>query len=272
MRTIVKPVRRHYFLRLFFPGKFLLGAADLLQFPIGAIAHGNLFTWHEENLPDRHIMGCGDPLSGLKDVAELGFVGVLIRLDPNNQHRSNRPIDQVEDRSVDRVPPLRRPEICRSAQRNRPRRCAEIFRNDKCAHQAQSIIAVHRSFPAQNRNVFLDHSNGAHWQYDRDGEERFESASWCPQRIVKLVTSLSLELDMKRFFLRERRIDKISKSAASLQDRAVTRVLRQERPQTLAMRFHADTRTNRVVEKPYFHSRIVGHELKFQGKYVVAGF
>ena len=65
---------------------------------------------------------------------------------------------------------------------------------------------------------------------------------------------------MKRFFLRERSIDQESKSAACLQHGAVARVLRQERPLTLATRFHTDTGTNRVVEKPYFHGRIVGHE------------
>jgi len=37
-------------------------------------------------------------------------------------------------------------------------------------------------------------------------------------------------------------------------------MLRQERPLTLATRFHTDSGTNRVVEKPYFHGRIVGHE------------
>ena len=78
-----------------------------------------------------------------------------------------------------------------------------------------------------------------------------------------MIAPLSLELDMKQFFLRERRIDEKSKSAAGLQDGAVARVLRQERALTLAMRFHAYTRTNRVVEKPYFHSRIVGYALKF---------
>src|SRR5262249_15770265 len=75
-----------------------------------------------------------------------------------------------------------------------------------------------------------------------------------------LITSLSLELDMKGFLLRQRRVDEKSKSAAGFQNGAVACVLWQERPQGLAMRFHADTGTNRVVEKAYFHPRIVGRQ------------
>src|SRR6185369_10013405 len=102
--------------------------------------------------------------------------------------------------------------------------------------------------------IFLDHSDSARGKNDHDREQRFEIPSLCFQGIKKLVASLALKFDVERFFFGERRIDKKTESAAGLKNRAVPRVLRQKRPRALPMWFHADARTNRVVEKLYFHA------------------
>jgi hypothetical protein len=67
---------------------------------------------------------------------------------------------------------------------------------------------------------------------------------------------------VKGFLLREWRIDEESKGTAGLQNWTVPRVLRQEWSQPLTMRLHAHSGAKRVIEKPYFHSRIVGHEIR----------
>src|ERR1700730_10989766 len=74
----------------FLAREFLAGPADRRQLLLAAIAQADFFTWHEDNLSDRHAVDSGNPLSLLQDGAELWFVRVPIRLDPDDQHRSHR--------------------------------------------------------------------------------------------------------------------------------------------------------------------------------------
>src|SRR5581483_3311482 len=75
------------------------------------------------------------------------------------------------------------------------------------------------------------------------------------EEVRELILALAEKLEMERLVRFERRVDEIAERAAGLEHRAVPRVLRQERPVTLAPRLQADAGPPRIGIQPHFHVR-----------------
>src|SRR4029077_46495 len=76
--------------------EFLLRLLDRGQFFRRAVAQRNVFARNKAHLADGDIVRAVDPLPRLQDVPEFAFMSVPIRLDPDDHHGRNRPLDHVE--------------------------------------------------------------------------------------------------------------------------------------------------------------------------------
>ena len=110
----------------------------------------------------------------------------------------------------------------------------------------------------QQRDFLAKGADAADRQHDGDGEDRQPLLAGGVHVVDELVASLAAVLDAVGLFGRERRVDEKSKRAAGFEHRAVARVLRQERPLSVAARLQADAGTPEVGKQPDFHVRILG--------------
>src|SRR5262245_24669994 len=104
VRTVGDAVRRGDLRRGFVLAELLVRLLEGLQFVVGAIAKGDVLARDEEYLPDGHGSRGRNPLARLEHVAKFRLVHVPVGLDANDEHRSDGPLDVVEDRRVHRVP------------------------------------------------------------------------------------------------------------------------------------------------------------------------
>ena len=222
--------------------EFFLRATELGQFFLSAILQSDLFARYEENLTNGHVARTLYAFPRLEHITKFAFVRIPIRLDPNNEHRSNGPFDHVEDRGVHGVPAWRRFEIGRSAHRYCAWRRTEILRNNESPHDIQRRLSRRRRFLARECDFFFNHADATHRKHDGDCEDRLPLAAGRADEINELISSFSLVLNMERFVLFERRVDQEPESAPRLQHRAVPRMLRQKRPLALTPRFQAHAR------------------------------
>src|SRR5205823_1289507 len=112
---------------------------------------------------------------------------------------SHRPVDQIENRSVNRIPTWRSSEVGGGAKRNRARRGVKVFRHDERAHNAERGFLGYRRLLARERNFFFDHANRSDRKRNRNREDALPLAAGPAQHVDEVVAALSLIFDVKRF-------------------------------------------------------------------------
>ena len=197
VRAVGSPVGCRSFEGRFLPREFRLGSPDLFHLLVATLAHGDRFTGYEECLPDRRAMLDGYPVSTLQHVAEFAFVSVPVSLDPNNEHRSKRPLNRIKDRRIHGVPTRLRLKVPRAPQRYRPCRCPEILRNDKASHHVQGDLPRRRLHDRRECNLFSELADPSYRKVQRHGEDRFPLLPLRVHIVHKSVSSLPCVFHMK---------------------------------------------------------------------------
>ena len=179
-----------------------------------------------------------------------------VRLHADNQCGSDRSLDHVKDRRIDRIPAGWRPKICCAAKGNPAGRRSQIFRNQKGAHDQFGVLYRDRRILDCKLHFFPRHTDASQWEHDKYREQRVPLSLCIALEVGKQVLAFALKLDVVRLMRFERRKHHEAQRASGFEDRAMPGVLRQKGPLAFPPGPLPDTWTRGVREETDFHAAV----------------